>query len=62
MNIFSIKSVLTDQNTSLFNVAAWPKKGTKNIILIGRELSQKGTFGEPDIGRLSYMKSTRKMK
>lgn len=52
MNIVSVKPVLKDKDASFFNVAVWPKKGTRNIILIGRELSQKGKFGEPDIGRI----------
>lgn len=52
MNIVSIKPVLGDKDVSFFNVAVWPKKGTGNIILIGRELSQKGRLGEPDIGRI----------
>jgi predicted GH43/DUF377 family glycosyl hydrolase len=52
MDIVAVKAVLKDDNVSFFNAAAWPKKGTKNIILIGRELSQKGAFGEPDIGRI----------
>lgn len=52
MNIVTVKPILKDKEASFFNVAVWPKKGTGNIILIGRELSQKGTFGEPDIGRI----------
>lgn len=52
MNIVSLKPVLGDKDASFFNVAAWPKEGTKNIILVGRELAKRGSFGEPDIGRI----------
>lgn len=52
MNIVSIRPVLEDVNISLFNVAAWVKKGGGGIILLGRELTKKGIRGEPDIGKL----------
>lgn len=52
MNIVSLKPVSADTNISLFNVAAWVKKNREGIILLGRELTKKGGYGEPDIGKI----------
>ncbi len=52
MKIVSVTPLFNKDKNSIFNVAAWLKPNSENVILIGRSLSQKGTWGQPDIGKL----------
>lgn len=47
-----IKNIFPGSHVARFNVAAWQEEEFKRTVLVGREVTERGQEGEPDIGKL----------